>query len=197
MASSLSSFAVDVLIFDLNDVFSWSFETTTSIPPEKLRPILSSHTWFIYECGRLAEMECYAQLGNQFSFHPDEVQQALHDARASLTANDELIALIQALKSQSNGHLQVLAMSNISQPDYAFLRTRHVDWSLFDHVFTSGSVGERKPNLGFYRHVLQTTNIDPARTIFVDNKLENVLSARSLGFDGCCVSWSAGFEACS
>uniref|UniRef100_A0A0W0FH08 Threonine dehydratase n=2 Tax=Moniliophthora roreri TaxID=221103 RepID=A0A0W0FH08_MONRR len=185
MPSSLSSSKVDALIFDLRDVlFSWPSETTTSILPEKLRSILSSHTWFIYECGQLAEAECYTQLGNQFSLHPDEIQQALHDTRASLTANSELIALIQTLKSQSNGHLKVFAMSNISQPDYAFLHTRHVDWSLFDHVFTSGSVGERKPNLGFYRHVLQTTGVDPARAIFVDEKLENVLSARSLGFMG-------------
>ncbi|KAK7053307.1 hypothetical protein VNI00_003933 [Paramarasmius palmivorus] len=176
---------IDTLVFDLGDVlFSWSSNTTTSIPPEKLRAILTSHIWFTYECGRLTETECYSQLEDQFSFRAEEIRNALRDARNSLTANDELVGLIRSLKEQSKGQLKVYAMSNISQPDYEFLRTRPVDWSIFDEVFASGLVGERKPNLGFYRHVLQQTGIDPASAIFIDDKLENVLSARSLGFTG-------------
>lgn len=173
------------IIFDLGDVlFNWSPQTKTTISPRILRSILSSPTWFDFERGRLAEDECHERIGQEFSLEPSEIKCAFGQARDSLVANDDLISLIRELKAQSGGGLQVFAMSNISLPDYEVLRTKPADWSIFDEVFTSGVAGERKPNLGFYRHVIMATQVDPRRTIFLDDKLENVLSARSLGMHG-------------
>jgi FMN phosphatase YigB (HAD superfamily) len=173
------------IIFDLGDVlFQWSAETKTSISPRTLRSILNSPTWFDYERGRLSEADCYTAISSEFDVSSNEVRQAFQDARDSLQANHDLIGLIRELKIQSNGSLKVYAMSNISRPDWEVLRTKPADWSIFDEVFTSGAAGERKPNLGFYRHVITATGLQPRQTIFVDDKLENVLSARSLGFCG-------------
>ncbi|KAG6808958.1 hypothetical protein H0H92_002238 [Tricholoma furcatifolium] len=173
------------IIFDLGDVlFKWSPETKTTISPRTLRDILSSSTWFDYERGRLSEDDCYNKIAVEFMLEPDEIASAFQQARDSLRANDKLIALIHELRLQSKGQLRVFAMSNISLPDYEVLRTKPADWTIFDGVFTSGAAGERKPNLGFFRHVLSITGVDPQSTIFVDDRLENVLSARSLGFYG-------------
>ena len=43
---------------------------------------------------------------------------------------------------------------------------------------------ERKPNVGFYQHVIDNTGLDPTQTIFVDDKVENVLTAKSFGMHG-------------
>jgi histidinol phosphatase-like enzyme len=48
----------------------------------------------------------------------------------------------------------------------------------------SADARERKPNIGYYEYVIEQTRIDPSRTIFVDDKIENVLSARSFGMHG-------------
>jgi FMN phosphatase YigB (HAD superfamily) len=173
------------LVFDLGDVlFSWSPKTKTAISPISFMQILSSSTWSEYECGRLSEHDCYERVANQFSFEPSEVTNAFSQARDSVRSNDELISVIQELKVESNGTLQVYAMSNISIPDYEVLRVKPADWSIFDRIFTSGVVGERKPNLGFFQHVLDSTHTVPESAIFVDDKLENVLSAQSLGLCG-------------
>jgi FMN phosphatase YigB (HAD superfamily) len=172
------------VIFDIGDVlFSWSPHTKTSISPKTLHKILSSPTWFDYECGRISQDVCYDRVGSQFSINPDEVEKAFDDARDSLKCDEEMISLIHELKSQAPG-LRVFAMSNISLPDYQYLRTKPADWSIFDEVFTSGAAGDRKPNLGFYKQVIAKTGIDPSAAIFVDDKPENILSARSLGFCG-------------
>ncbi|KAH7926721.1 HAD-like protein [Leucogyrophana mollusca] len=173
------------LIFDIGDVlFSWSATTKTSISPKTLRKILSSPTWFDYERGRISQDDCYTRVGAEFFIEPAEIARAFEQARDSLQSNEDLISVIRELKARSNGKLRVFAMSNISQPDYEVLRTKPADWSIFDEVFTSAAAGERKPNLGFYRLVLSKTGVDPRRAIFVDDKLENVLSARSLGLHG-------------
>lgn len=173
------------LIFDLGDVlFNWSSKTKTTISPIALKKILSSSIWFEYECGRISEDECYERVANQLAFEPSEVANAFAQARDSLQANDEMISVIRELKAKSNGTLRIYAMSNISMPDFKVLRTKPVDWSVFDQVFTSGMAGERKPNIGFFRHVLNSTHTLPQSAIFIDDKLENVLTARSLGLYG-------------
>ncbi|KAJ7901877.1 Haloacid dehalogenase-like hydrolase-domain-containing protein [Mycena olivaceomarginata] len=174
----------NTIVFDIGDVlFSWSAHTKTSISSKTLRQILSSPTWFEYERGKLSEDDCYAKVGSEFSLPPGEIRQAFIEARESLQSDDDLIALVRELK-ESNNALRVFAMSNISLPDYQVLQTKKADWDIFDRIFTSGEAGERKPHLGFYKHVISETKIDPRRAIFVDDKLENVLSARSLGLHG-------------
>ena len=145
----------NTLICDFGDVlFSWSANTKSTLSPKVLHKMLSSPTWFEYECGRLSEETCYERIGREFGFEPSQVTNAFLQARDSLQPNDHLIAIIRELKTQSGGSLRVFAMSNTSLSDYAALRNKSADWDIFDRVFTSGAAGERKPNLGFYRHVL-------------------------------------------
>ncbi|KLO06674.1 HAD-like protein [Schizopora paradoxa] len=174
----------DCLIFDLGDVlFTWSAETKTTIPPKILRKILNSATWFAYEKGELEEGQVYRAVSEQFGFASEEVSAALQGARDSLQRSSQLVTFIKEIKAARS--LKVYAMSNISAPDWVYLRDKAFpeDWALFDRVFTSAEAHERKPNLGFYQQVLEATGADPSRTVFVDDKLENVLSARSLGLN--------------
>ena len=55
---------------------------------------------------------------------------------------------------------------------------------LTDIFFFSADIHKRKPNIGFYQHVIEETGIDPSRTIFIDDKRENVLTAQSFGMHG-------------
>ena len=173
------------LILDLGDVlFSWSPHTETSVPPRTLKAILASPIWADYECGLISQEECYDRISNEFHIPPSEIANALNQARDSLKSNDEMLNFVRELKHQSDGRLQVYAMSNISRPDYDYLRTKPADWSVFDKVYTSADASERKPSLGFYRHVLGDISADPCSVVFVDDKPENVLSARSFGMRG-------------
>ncbi|KAJ7139011.1 HAD-like protein [Mycena epipterygia] len=175
----------DNIIFDIGDVlFTWSAETKTTISGSTLRKILRSATWFEYEKGNLGEVECYDLVAREFNIESSEVAAAFQGARDSLRGDPDMIAMLHELKNTTGARLY--AMSNISAPDWEVLRYkgRREDWDLFEHVFTSAAAHERKPNLGYYRQVIAATGIDPERTAFVDDKLENVLSARSLGLKG-------------
>ncbi|KAK0200592.1 phosphatase yihX [Desarmillaria ectypa] len=175
----------NTIIFDIGDVlFTWSSTTSTRISSKSLRKILACPTWLDYERGKVSEKDCYDRVGKQFSFDPLEVKEAFSQARDSLKSDDQMINLIRELKEQSHSQLRVFAMSNISLPDYEVLKTKSADWSIFDRVFTSGEAGERKPDIAYYRHVLTATNTVPSAAIFVDDRPENVLSARSLGLHG-------------
>ncbi|KAF7347952.1 HAD-like protein [Mycena sanguinolenta] len=228
----------DNIIFDIGDVlFTWSAETKTTISGSTLRKILRSATWFEYEKGNIGETECYDLVASEFRLESSKVAAAFQGARDSLAEDPKMIAMLHDLKASGT---RLFAMSNISAPDWEVLRHKgkREDWELFEHVFTSAAARERKPNLGYFRHVLsetgidrglygvvvpcspgfwwvlpdsaeshtvrrhpfvrkciptfgypsselpEETGIDPERTAFVDDKLENVLTGRSLGFKG-------------
>ncbi|KAI0645773.1 phosphatase yihX [Trametes meyenii] len=173
------------LILDLGDVlFSWSAETRTSIPPRLLKDIMNGPTWFDYERGRLTQAECFERVGREFSVEPSVIDEAFKQARESLRPNEELLGLVRELKAQFHGQLHVFALSNISLPDYEFIIKLPTDWSIFDKVFASAVLGERKPDLAAYEKVVAETCIDPSTAVFVDDKIENVEAARSLGIHG-------------
>lgn len=174
-----------VLIFDLGDVLlTWSPVTKTTISPKTLKAILSSTIWQRYERGRLSEDECYRLCGERFSLDPEEIRRAIQDARDSLQPDEEFIRFICGLQAEANGALRIFAMSNISAPDYAVARTKPAEWGIFERVFTSAAVGMRKPDLCFFKFVLDEIKAEPSSVVFVDDRSENVLAARSLGMNG-------------
>ena len=174
------------LILDLGDVlFSWSLPTETSISSRTIKAILASPIWAEYECGFISQHFCYDRISNEFHIPPPEIEKVFNQMRGTLKSNEEMFSFLRQLKHQSDGQLRLYAMSNISHPDYEYVRTKLTDLSLFDEVYTSANAGKRKPNLGFYRHVLdEIAESDPPSIVFVDDKPENVLSARSFGMHG-------------
>ncbi|KAI0700456.1 HAD-like domain-containing protein [Cytidiella melzeri] len=174
------------LIMDIGDVLvTMSLETSTSIPPKTLRTILTSPTWGKYECGKLSELECYQLAAEEHCLNVDEVTRAFHDVRDSITLNEPLFEFLSQLKAELGGNFRLYAMSNISKPDIELLVAKHAaEWAVFDQIFPSAEAGMRKPSLGFYRHVLDAMGGDPKEIVYVDDKAENVLVARSFGTQG-------------
>lgn len=169
------------IICDLGDVlFTWSPDTTTTLPPRMIHGIRSSPAWMEYETGHIDQDACYHQVAQQFSLPVSEIAEAFSQARDSLRHNSAMVSFIRDLKDASRGAVKVYAMSNVSKEDYVALSTKMVGWSVFDRVFTSGHAGMRKPDLSFYRYVLQETKLAPEEVVFIDDKSTNVLAARSL-----------------
>ncbi|KAF8527230.1 HAD-like protein [Gautieria morchelliformis] len=173
------------IVFDIGDVlFTWSPASNLAVTSQNLRRILRSSVWFEYEKGNMSQEECYSQCSALIGVTSHDIATAFQAARDTLSYDHGMISLLRDIKTR--GHHRVYAMSNISSPDHQVLKNK-VDasiWNLFDGVFTSAAAGERKPHLGFYRHVLSHTEMDPRRTIFIDDKVENVLTASSLGMHG-------------
>lgn len=174
----------NTLFLEIGDVlFTWTPQSTPSISPETLLSVTTSATWELYECGKLTQEECYRTCAERWKLDPSELELTLHLVKQSVHINNDLVSFIRELKNEAGNSIRIFAMINMSQPDYQSLRDQ-VDeavWSIFEQVFTSSTAGVRKPELGFYRQVLQSTHTIPEAAVFVDDKVENVLVAQSLG----------------
>ncbi|THU83813.1 HAD-like protein [Dendrothele bispora CBS 962.96] len=179
---SLSPDHYNTLVFDIGDVLCfYALQKSPhpgKIPAKILKRVISSTMWEDYEKGLIDEKTCYERVSSAFQIDTEDLRTALDEARETLVFRPEMISLLRELKLQ--GNFQLYAMSNISLPDFHFLATKF-DFSIFDRVYTSYAMHERKPDLAFYRRVLAEISGDPEKMIFIDDKPENVLTAKSFG----------------
>ena len=101
-----------------------------------------------------------------------------------LTIPAQKIQLVQNLRS--NYQTFVLSNTNKIHIDYIneFLLPEHKIETLdevFDFVYYSHEIGERKPDLEAYAYIINKHGILPQETLFIDDKLENIEAAKSLG----------------
>ncbi|KAL4984140.1 HAD-like protein [Aspergillus falconensis] len=146
--------------------------------------IMSTATWMDYEVGKYDDEQCFTQLADQFGFEASELTAIIHNLRETTTYDKEMLGVFKSIKKARG--VEIALVSNISEMDYQALR-RIFDgsfWSTFDYIFTSASLGVRKPSLQFYRHVLRATRAIPQNTFIVDDRPENILAARSIGMRG-------------
>lgn len=54
---------------------------------------------------------------------------------------------------------------------------------LFEQVFYSHKLGDRKPNVSAYKKILEQANINPATAIFIDDSLPNIKGAEAAGLN--------------
>jgi HAD superfamily hydrolase (TIGR01509 family) len=80
---------------------------------------------------------------------------------------------------RKNGYKTVLA-SNCTDDTLKYIKNNHVD-EYFDDMVLSFEVGITKPDLRFFKFLLQELGIAAAEAIFIDDKAENTDAASNIG----------------
>ncbi len=101
--------------------------------------------------------DLYSQVTN-ISLEMAEIIERLHQA-------DYTVSLM------SNTH-DVHARSNYLKGFY----------DIFDNVFLSNEIGYVKPDMDKYKYVLTKLDTSPKKCVFIDDKIQNLVPARDLGF---------------
>ncbi len=147
---------VSALIIDLGDVCcNWTAPQSLPISPAMLQRLLKTRTWYDYDSGALTREACYENLATQYGVPATDVSEAFKQAASSLSPNEETFEVLERLKGEYQDSLKIYLMSNIPLPEWEAVRadTRY-DWKIFDGFFPSGQLGMCKPELRFFRHVL-------------------------------------------
>lgn len=91
---------------------------------------------------------------------------------------DDAVENIKKLQSKGN----VVLLSNTNELHFRrFEPESRGILPLFDACFFSFQIGMRKPDQEIFCYVIDKMNFDPKKTIFIDDSLMNIESARGLG----------------
>ncbi|KAF0319339.1 hypothetical protein GQ607_013444 [Colletotrichum asianum] len=173
------------LILDLGGVFcNFSVTPDAPIKPKEFKYILESPEWHTLELGKGTPSEVYKVLAERFAVTEDALQETVRQVSSTLTLNDDFVAAIRRLRLDSGGHLRVFAATNMSKASYDIVRAKLGGWDIFDDVFTSASLGVRKPEREFFDRVLEAAGVDAQSAVFFDDRTENVICAQCCEMKG-------------
>jgi HAD superfamily hydrolase (TIGR01509 family) len=174
------------VIFDLGGVvFDWNPDHIVSrvqpVPEMRaaLKAALFGHAdWRLFDRGTLSEPELIERLQLRLGATRQEVDAILDAVRNSLVEKPETLELMRALQGQGT---PLYCLSNMPATIYTHLRRRHHFWDVFSGIVISGEVQMMKPEPEVFMHLLETFNLRADESVFVDDLLSNIESARQVG----------------
>lgn len=159
-------------------------EAHTPLSPSVARSIHSSSAWARYECGKIQRPDLCICLAKELSLPYAYLEEVLSHQFDLMQPDAEVISFICDLKNKRGEDLRLVLMSNLSPIDSTAVVSKLNKFIVFDDVLTSATTGMRKPDLGFYRTAIEILCLEPRATIIVEDNVESIISAQSLGIHG-------------
>jgi putative hydrolase of the HAD superfamily len=178
--------AVRNVIFDLGGVvLDWNpdhivsrFQPVVELQASLKAALFGHADWRMFDRGTLTESELIERLQPRVGRPRQEVTAILDAVRDSLEEKPETVQLIRALQAQGT---PLYCLSNMPAAVYTHLRRRHSFWDAFSGIVISGEVKMMKPEPAVFQHLLDTFNLRPEESVFIDDVLANIDSAKQMG----------------
>jgi FMN phosphatase YigB (HAD superfamily) len=147
---------------------------------ERVRDAVFQHPdWNEMDRGTLEEGDAVVRFADRTGRPVSEMSALLQHVKESLLPIADTIAILRDLERRG---IPLYGLSNMASPTFEYLRGRHDHWSLFKGIVISAEIKMIKPDARIFEHICGTYGLDPRETVFIDDSLPNIESARRLGF---------------
>ena len=187
------------VVFDFGAVlFTWrpieivatTFPERAATPDEakQLAHAMFSHDdWQDYDRGLLEMDTVVDRLTDRLALDRHAVKALVTSIGNCLVPMTETVAVLQSLKAKrhaNDGVRGLYFLSNMPSPYARELEQKHAFLQHFDGGIFSGDVLLSKPNPYIYQLLQTRYQLEPERTVFIDDLQSNVDVARELGWKG-------------
>lgn len=183
---------IDNVIFDVGNVllaFSPDKLLRDLLPDQpELHPLLrervfGSPYWPMFDRGLLSDEEAVEAMS---ALHPD-LRSAVTLIMASWFDLKDVVAegLATLEKCKAMGK-KLYVLSNYNDRAFAYIRRKYDFWNRFDGFLISGEEKLLKPDPAIYRLLTDRFQLDPKRSLFIDDSHANIEGALHCGLQGIC-----------
>jgi 2-haloacid dehalogenase len=177
---------IDTVVFDLGNVLiPWNIQNVLGDyfdSAEALAAFLREidfPSWHAQQDAGYPVAQAVADHSAKFPHHA-KVISAFYE-RWNETVGPVIEESAQMLESLRAAGLRCYALSNFSAELFAQSKPLYDFWPHFEGIVLSGEEGVNKPDARIYQVLFERHAIDPARAVFIDDSLPNVLASRALG----------------
>ena len=134
--------------------------------------------WLELDRGTLGRDEAIARAAQRSGVAAGEIKRLLHAVPPSLVVFPDTVELLRRLKRKG---YPLYCLSNMHFASIEYLERKETFWEVFDGAVISCRLQLCKPEAGIYEHLLRTYQLDPAKTLFIDDVQKNLEAAAKLG----------------
>lgn len=170
------------VILDINpDLSRHKFAVMLGV--ENARRLEEEQVPQLYESGRMTRGEFVAKI-NQIGGTNYSEEEILNAWNAMLLAYQK--PRIEWIKRLRNTH-KLLMLSNTNESHFEYFHNKLIAeygvtfYQLFDHVYLSHEMGLLKPSLEIFQKVIDEQQLNPLRTLFIEDTQRNADAARQVG----------------
>lgn len=170
------------VILDINpDLSRHKFAVMLGV--ENARRLEEEQVPQLYESGRMTRGEFVAKI-NQIGGTNYSEEEILNAWNAMLLAYQK--PRIEWIKRLRNTH-KLLMLSNTNESHFEYFHNKLLAeygvtfYQLFDHVYLSHEMGLLKPSLEIFQKVIDEQQLNPQRTLFIEDTQRNADAARQVG----------------
>ncbi|MDX2195789.1 MAG: HAD family phosphatase [Cytophagales bacterium] len=173
-----------IMDIDINSAFA-KLAAISGMDLQDIRNMFFNNTqWQLHEIGKLTDSELINYINTTLHIHIKEAE--FYQIWNSILKHipGERIDLINKLSKKYQ--IYILSNTNKAHIDHidTYMNThfgmKHLSM-LVTKAYYSYEIGKRKPNIDIYDYVLADAQLAPHETVFIDDSLENVLSAQKSG----------------
>lgn len=182
------------IIFDLGGVIikiksesEWFKELSFVIHKNGLESLRKEGFFDEFELGNISNEEFLFQL-LQYRVQEETSFTQLITAWNSILLDFNTYNVNRIIALKRNHNIFLLSNTNsIHEEEFIRIGVKQFGYdimsSIFNQNYYSHKIGYRKPILEAYNLILKEQNIDPKETLFIDDKIENINAASSLGIN--------------
>lgn len=177
---------INNIIFDLGRVLiNWEpekymkkvfDENTTSFLLEK---IFNTNDWNLMDKGVIDEKTLWENKLNQYPEYKKEIEHMKNKVLDLLTPIEENTKLLYILKEKG---YNLYILSNFSKIAFQKVYEKYDFFKLFDGMIISSHVKSIKPEDEIYKILIEKYKINPAESLYIDDKIENIKAGEIFGF---------------
>lgn len=179
---------ITTIIFDFGGIISEnadSWETMYKRIPEKTGLTLGKleeifeENWIDISIGKKDFIKDFLNKVVQKSKNEITIDELLDIYSSDTKINQDVMNIIQNLRNRG---FRVIILSNESKTGEKF-RLEKIR-SFVDEIYSSATVGMRKPDPQIYKYVLKKENLKIDEALLIDDKERNIVAAKELGIEG-------------
>ncbi len=179
---------IEAIIFDLGDVFlnlnpQATKDAFKKLGLEEWNNDLKAKT-ILFETGKLNELQFLEAIQ---TYIPERSLLEIREAWNAIIVDFPLERLEFLEKLQNKYNLFLLSNTNPTHIDKfehrVGLTFAREFYALFHKIYFSFEIKERKPDPSVFNLILKQHNLKPNKTLFIDDTLEHIEAAKSLGIN--------------
>lgn len=176
------------IIFDLGGVcfsdgtkkFASDISIQYNIPLCQINDLLNGKIGSLYRCGEISKEKFWAIFRESLNINDYELINFSEQWNRLYIPNHEMVELLKIL---NKNHYGLYYLSDNVEDRVIYLKQHYSLFDLFQGGIFSYEIGCRKPNNIMYKRIIDMINIKPQKCLYVDDKIEFLKPANSLGMN--------------